>query len=46
MSKTTYERPTMEVLGTFESLTQGGMTGNRLDAQFPDGTPRGDLTFS
>lgn len=46
MTKVTYEQPKIEELGSFEKLTQGGMDGNFLDATFPAGTPKGDLTFS
>ncbi|WP_239807405.1 lasso RiPP family leader peptide-containing protein [Croceicoccus hydrothermalis] len=41
-----YEAPKMEKIGSFEELTLGSSTGNFLDADFPDGTPFGDLTFS
>ena len=41
-----YQAPTLAVLGTFEQLTQGTSNGNFLDNTFPDGTPRGELTFS
>lgn len=44
--KKTYSAPTVEDMGSFETLTQGTSTGNDLDRQFPVGTPRGDLTFS
>ncbi|UUL84310.1 putative RiPP precursor [Sphingomonas qomolangmaensis] len=36
----------MELLGSFETLTKGGATGNALDAAFPTGTPFSELTFS
>ncbi len=39
MTKRTYERPSMEVLGSFENLTQGGSQVGNLDGQFPVGTP-------
>ena len=45
-SKTQYEVPTLTVVGTFESLTQGSAVGNQLDQTFPEGTPFGQLTFS
>ncbi|BDA71999.1 hypothetical protein RIVM261_004980 [Rivularia sp. IAM M-261] len=41
-----YTKPKLSVHGNVEALTQGGSTGNFLDRDFPDGTPRGDLTFS
>jgi hypothetical protein len=41
-----YERPELSVLGKFEELTQGASDGERLDAAFPAGTPKVDLTFS
>nr|WP_315051108.1 lasso RiPP family leader peptide-containing protein [uncultured Brevundimonas sp.] len=44
--KTVYEAPAMTSLGSFETLTQGGASGTRLDATFPTGTPFSDLTFS
>ena len=44
--KTVYETPAMTSLGSFETLTQGGTGRTQLDANFPVGTPFGDLTFS
>lgn len=44
--QTQYETPTLTLVGSFETITQGGSTGDRLDAAFPDNTPRGQLTFS
>ncbi len=44
--KKSYKAPTFEDLGSFETLTQGASTGSALDAEFPSGTPFGDLTFS
>lgn len=41
-----YEPPTIRPLGSLEDLTQASTEGDQLDADFPDGTPRGDLTFS
>jgi hypothetical protein len=46
MAKKTYEAPKFEKLGSFESMTKGSSTGSNLDADFPDGTAFGDLTFS
>ncbi|RZI61445.1 MAG: lasso RiPP family leader peptide-containing protein [Zymomonas sp.] len=45
-TKTAYEAPALRAHGSIEKLTQGGVNGNFLDAMFPAGTPRGDLTFS
>ncbi|MFB0613915.1 lasso RiPP family leader peptide-containing protein [Aurantiacibacter poecillastricola] len=39
-----YVSPTLEELGTFERLTQASGCPDALDAQFPAGTPFGDLT--
>lgn len=46
MTKTVYEAPSINEVGTFEALTQGASTGSKLDATFPNGTAFGDLTFS
>lgn len=45
-SKTKYEAPTLEVVGSFESLTRAAVTGGHLDKSFPVGTPDPALTFS
>lgn len=45
-TKTAYEAPKLTVVGSFEALTQGTQNGNFTDRQFPDNTPRGQLTFS
>lgn len=42
----TYERPQIKDYGTVAQLTAGGQNGENLDAAFPVGTPRSDLTFS
>jgi hypothetical protein len=42
----TYETPTLSVVGSFESLTQGLSNGNSLDQAFPNDTPKPQLTFS
>lgn len=42
----TYQSPRLTRHGTVAQLTQGGSTGNQLDADFSDGAFRGDLTFS
>jgi hypothetical protein len=44
--KTEYASPRLEVLGSFEKLTQSTGFGTKLDAAFPAGTPKVDLTFS
>lgn len=41
-----YEAPKLVVVGSFEELTQGGQSGNKLDASFPTNTPANQLTFS
>lgn len=41
-----YEAPKLQDHGTLEALTQGGSTGNIIDADFPRGTPQDQLTFS
>jgi len=41
-----YAAPALERLGSLEEVTLGSKHGGKLDAAFPDGTPRGDLTFS
>lgn len=44
--KKTYEKPALEKLGSFETMTQATGSGSKLDATFPDGTDFTDLTFS
>jgi hypothetical protein len=44
--ETTYIAPKLTELGTVRELTLGESGGNVLDADFPTGTPFGDLTFS
>lgn len=44
--KLNYEAPKIAVLGTFEQITEGASDGTKLDASFPAGTPKPDLTFS
>ena len=44
--KSEYERPEVECLGTFESITRAATDGGYTDAAFPCHTPKGDLTFS
>lgn len=41
-----YEKPTIADYGDLVELTAQQTDGNFLDADFPQGTPRGDLTFS
>ena len=42
----TYIAPRVVDYGDLVELTAASQTGNQLDANFPTGTPRGDLTFS
>lgn len=44
--KQCYEEPKLVEVGSFEALTEGNATGSHLDASFPAGTDKGDLTFS
>lgn len=44
--KRTYEAPEVEVVGTVRELTLASRRGQKLDEDFPSGTPFGDLTFS
>lgn len=44
--QTSYEAPVLRVHGSLEELTMGSSSGRKLDADFPDGTDFGDLTFS
>jgi hypothetical protein len=41
-----YIKPEIVDYGDMGDLTAGTNGGNYLDAAFPSGTPRGDLTFS
>jgi hypothetical protein len=41
-----YEAPAVTTHGTLEGMTQGAGSGTLLDADFPVGTPAGDITFS
>lgn len=41
-----YVAPQLVVLGSIEDLTLEASEGPNLDADFPAGTPFGDLTFS
>ena len=41
-----YTTPKLTELGTVRELTLGQSTGDRLDADFADGTPFSELTFS
>jgi len=41
-----FEAPVVKDYGTLVELTATMTDGEQLDAAFPSGTPRGDLTFS
>lgn len=41
-----YAAPTLEKVGSFESLTRGNAEGSFTDALFPSDTPKEELTFS
>jgi hypothetical protein len=41
-----YEKPAIADYGDIVELTAQAEDGDFLDADFPQGTPRGDLTFS
>jgi hypothetical protein len=41
-----YEPPRVVDYGSLVELTAGQIDGNYLDADFPEGTPKSDLTFS
>ncbi|HST54933.1 MAG TPA: lasso RiPP family leader peptide-containing protein [Solirubrobacteraceae bacterium] len=43
---TEYEAPRIEDHGDLTELTAGRHGGATLDATFPTGTPKGDLTFT
>ncbi len=45
-AKVSYETPSIADYGDLVELTAGQADGDFLDADFPSGTPRGDLTFS
>lgn len=42
----TYNRPVLRVQGKLEAMTHGMSDGSKLDATFPVGTPKNELTFS
>ncbi len=44
--KNVYEAPKLHEIGSVHELTLGTQDGDRLDANFSVGTPRGSLTFS
>jgi len=46
MTKTAYEAPKMEAIGSFETLTQSTTSGERLDVAFDQDTPLSELTVS
>lgn len=41
MTKAQYVKPTMEKIGSFETITQSTSTGFNLDAAFPTDSERG-----
>jgi hypothetical protein len=41
-----YLAPRATVMGTASGLVRGNTDGNFLDQDFPEGTPKPDLTFS
>ncbi len=41
-----YEMPEVTDLGSLVDLTAMMSDGERTDAAFPQGTPKGDITFS
>lgn len=46
VEKLAYETPVVRAHGSIETITHGASDGNALDATFPSGTPKGELTFS
>jgi hypothetical protein len=44
--KKSYVSPELVIHGNLETITQGSAAGANLDAAFPVGTPKSDLTFS
>lgn len=46
VAKQAYEAPSMDVVGTFETITQATGSGEFTDAFFPTNTPKSQLTFS
>jgi hypothetical protein len=46
LKRAAYEKPCLVVHGTLEEITHGTDFGESLDADFPAGTPRGELGFS
>lgn len=44
--KKVYEAPKVQEIGSVHELTLGSADGYALDADFPAGTPKSDLTFS
>ena len=41
-----YETPRILELGTLADVTRANVIGDFLDADFPDGTPQSELTFT
>ena len=46
VSESSYRPPRITELGTVAALTRGLDDGPKLDAAFPDNTPKDELTFS
>ena len=46
MTRKPYRKSKLILHGDVKSLTRGFQDGNFTDADFADGTPRGDLTFT
>jgi hypothetical protein len=44
--KKSYIAPELVIHGNLETITQGAASGANLDAAFPVGTPKSQLTFS
>ena len=45
-AKKQFVAPMLIEYGKFEELTKGNADGNFTDAEFPDDTPKNQLTFS
>ena len=41
-----YHQPSLTKYGDVEEITAGNSTGSYLDRDFPEGTPKDDITFS
>ncbi|UVI39092.1 lasso RiPP family leader peptide-containing protein [Qipengyuania spongiae] len=44
MKKRSYERPTLNEIGSFETITKGASCPGNADATFPVGTPSSQFT--